>query len=179
MASTGFSAPSNHTIGGTAAGADNVVSGNGRGIEVSFNGNMVLGNKIGTAADGVTALGNSGDGVFVSGDNNTIGGLAAAGNIIAFNGSEGVETNGGSNNAIISNSIFSNLGPGVLVRFGRGNSILSNSIHSNAALGIDLFFTGPTPNDPSDADTAPTTCRISRCSLPPPPSAERRGFKAR
>jgi trimeric autotransporter adhesin len=48
-----------NTIGGTAAGAGNVVSGNhGDGIGVLSAGNLVQGNKIGTNAAGNAALGN-------------------------------------------------------------------------------------------------------------------------
>ena len=50
---------SNNTIGGTGAGAGNVISGNsGDGIDISSDGNFVQGNKIGTNAAGTAALGN-------------------------------------------------------------------------------------------------------------------------
>ena len=49
-----------NTIGGTAAGAGNLISGNtGLGIELSSApGNLIQGNFIGTNAAGTTALGN-------------------------------------------------------------------------------------------------------------------------
>lgn len=76
------------------AGAGNVISDNGgggflgtSGIEIYGASNVVASNYIGVAADGLTALGNEGDGVLVSGANNTIGGTAAlAGNVISANG---------------------------------------------------------------------------------------------
>ena len=84
------SAPGN-TIGGTAAGARNVISGNtGRGITISGSAatdNYVQGNYIGTDATGIANVRNSSDGIYISSANNTIGGTTeAARNIIAFNG---------------------------------------------------------------------------------------------
>src|SRR4029453_16096171 len=67
------------TIGGTVAGAGNVISGNGaEGVRLNSptaTGNRVQGNKIGTRADGTTPLPNSSQGVRVlnSSSNNTIG----------------------------------------------------------------------------------------------------------
>ena len=121
-------------IGGAAAGAGNVISGNGIGIFLSQydTGQVIYGNRIGTTADGAGPLGN-GDGIHmnVGGDDTTIGGLAPGqANVIAYN-STGVfvTTNGGSQNRI------------------RGNSI-----HDNGGLGIDLGNAGPDFNDPMDAD---------------------------
>jgi uncharacterized repeat protein (TIGR01451 family) len=128
-----FDNASNNTIGGTAAGARNVISGNGNnGVAISGPGNQVQGNFIGTDVNGTAALGNSGDGVVVSGAlNNTIGNQAAgAGNVIAFSGLNGVHVSGGTGNVFLSNSIFSNTG-----------------------LGIELGDDGVTPNDPGDGDT--------------------------
>ena len=91
---------SNNTIGGTGAGAGNVISGNsGDGIEIGFpsagsgDGNLVLGNKIGTNAAGTAALGNGtpgsglgGAGVrFFAGTSNTV-----ANNVISGNVNEGI-----------------------------------------------------------------------------------------
>jgi uncharacterized repeat protein (TIGR01451 family) len=123
------------TIGGTAAGARNVISGNNSGgIAIVTTGiNLVQGNFIGTDASGTAALGNSGDGVLISGSifGNTVGGTdVGTGNTIAFNGGNGVAVDlGGGNNAI-----------------------LSNSIHSNIGLGIDLGTDGVTANDACDLD---------------------------
>ncbi|MEW6128691.1 MAG: C25 family cysteine peptidase [Acidobacteriota bacterium] len=128
---------SNNLIGGTVAGAGNLISGNttqGILIEASgTSGNLVQGNFIGTQADGSSALGNGSPGVWIhdSASNNTIGGTAAgAGNVIAFNGWDGV-----------------------FVGSGTGNSVRGNSIHSNTQLGIDLGADGVTANDVDDSDT--------------------------
>jgi CSLREA domain-containing protein len=135
---------STNIIGGTTAAERNLISGNaGDGVRVegvNTNGNRVGGNRIGTDAAGTAALGNSGAGVAIAGGNSHfIGGTAAgAGNVIAFNGGDGVSVNVGG---------------------GTANRILSNSIHTNGTtaqhLGIDLDADGVTPNDPGDADTGP------------------------
>jgi parallel beta-helix repeat protein len=69
-------------VGGTDAGARNVISGNQTGVSIfgaQSHDNRVAGNFIGLAADGLTALGNTAHGVLVSGLGNTLGG---AGNLI-------------------------------------------------------------------------------------------------
>ena len=126
-------APGN-LIGGTTAGAGNLLSGNHSGIYIGgfgATGNLVLGNLIGTDAKGIGALGNIGDGIEVRNANgNTIGGTGSSGsNTIAYNGVAGVV-------------VFS----------GMDNVILSNSIFSNAGLGIDLVPYGVTLNDGGDGD---------------------------
>jgi len=130
-------------IGGTAPGERNVVSGNnGSGIQMdatgqfsSAFGNVVEGNHIGVAADGISPLGNTLSGVHLSSNsfNNRIGGtLTASRNIIAHNGADGV-----------------------LVTDGFGNSILGNLIFANGEQGIDLGGDGITANDEDDGDTGP------------------------
>lgn len=128
---------STNRIGGNRAEAGNVVSGNG-GFGITLNGaafNLVLGNRIGTDASGIGELGNTFNGILITGQAraNTIGGpTAGEGNVIAFNGSDGVFVSSGTNNSI------------------RGNSIFLNS-----SLGIDLGVNGVTPNDAGDSDTGP------------------------
>jgi len=110
-------------IGGSAAGAGNLISANGvDGIYLnSASWNVIQGNFIGTRADGANALGNTFHNVEldVNATNNTIGGsMAGTGNRIAF-----------------AHSIYA----GVRVRDGSMNNLISgNSIFSNGALGIDL-----------------------------------------
>ncbi|MCW5853608.1 MAG: right-handed parallel beta-helix repeat-containing protein [Anaerolineae bacterium] len=87
---------SNNTVGGTAAGAGNVIAANdGHGIHfVSLDAtqNHVEGNLIGTNANGTAALGNGQTGIYNEGGRiNTIGGTASgARNVIAGNGSHGL-----------------------------------------------------------------------------------------
>ena len=128
-----------NTIGGTTAGARNVISGNGdNGVficcESGTTNNLVQGNFIGTDVTGTSALANTLSGVEIDIDasGNTIGGSTAAANTIAFNLRDGV-------------TFFS----------GTGNAVLTNSIFSNGALGIDLIPVGVTANDAGDADTGP------------------------
>jgi hypothetical protein len=130
-------------IGGTGAGAGNLVSGNqiGIGLGVSTNpliagisdGVRVQGNLVGTAANGVDPLGNF-QGIAVNGSHNLIGGATgSAGNVVAFN-----EYNG------------------VVVRDGTGNSILSNSIYANNPINLSLGASGRIiPNDIGDGDQGP------------------------
>jgi hypothetical protein len=78
---------SDNTIGGTAVGAGNVISGNTvEGIHLSGSQNLVVGNLIGTTVTGLAALGNNGNGITVWGNNNTIGGtISGARNVISGN----------------------------------------------------------------------------------------------
>src|SRR5579884_876369 len=83
---------SNNTIGGTASGAGNVISGNGAGVVINsgFTGIQVQGNYIGTNATGTKAVANA-YGVEVFGANNTIGGTSTtARNLISGNSNSGV-----------------------------------------------------------------------------------------
>lgn len=69
------------TIGGTTAGAGNVISGNALGIYLvlSNTGTMVQGNLIGTDATGLVGLGNTNEGIsFFAASHNVIGGTTAA-----------------------------------------------------------------------------------------------------
>jgi hypothetical protein len=118
-------------IGGTTAGAGNLISGNtGPGILLTgsgVTGNRITGNRIGTTAAGDAPLGNAGDGIRLDAgaSNNIIGGETPdSGNLIAFN-AKGVVVAGEDST---------------------GDSILGNSIFGNAGLGIDLGDDGVTPN---------------------------------
>jgi hypothetical protein len=131
----GLYAPGN-TIGGTAAGAGNVISGNNyAGIDVDLgDGSHIEGNFIGTDVTGTINLGNHYPGIILTSSNIMIGGTAAlAGNVIAFNGST--------------------LSGGIVMYGGTGNAILGNSIFANNGLGIDLTGDGVTLNDPGDVDS--------------------------
>jgi CSLREA domain-containing protein len=137
---------SDTTIGGTTAATRNVISGNDSdGLSLAgSNRARVLGNRIGTTANGTGALGNAGFGVLLDGSNNSVGDPSVltnsnGANIISFNKDDGVAVAG---NASI------------------GNSIADNSIFSNAGLGINLLggfenTAGVTANDPGDVDTGP------------------------
>jgi hypothetical protein len=137
----------NNLIGGTATGAGNVIDANEFGIRIDDNqppsygdttGNRIEGNLIGVAPDGNTALGNLYDGVQIvdGASGNTVGGTAVgAGNIIAFNGRDGVSVTAGSGNSINQNAIYSNGNDGILLSgaAATGNVIQGNYIGTNAA----------------------------------------------
>jgi titin len=92
-----------NTIGGTAAGAGNLISGNaGSGVFIGFGSRntLVCGNCIGADVTGTAALGNENGGVRIDGSstNNTVGGITpGACNLISGNQGEGVYIQGGSN----------------------------------------------------------------------------------
>ena len=81
-----------NTVGGSSAGAGNVISGNyadGVWLTSGALANQVEGNDIGTAPDDQGSMANGGSGVVIdagSGDNTIGGAVAAAGNVIADNG---------------------------------------------------------------------------------------------
>ena len=127
---------SDSLIGGTEAGARNVIAGNiGSGVEVYNFRNKVQGNLIGAAADGFTPLGNGQHGILLkSAQNSLIGGEAGAGNVIANNGGVGIA---------LENTIGS----------GSGNTFRNNTVFNNGGLGIDLARDGGTINDANDVDT--------------------------
>jgi hypothetical protein len=124
-----------NTIGGTTAGAGNVISGNGfyglglipdwpSTAGVPVDGTVVLGNFIGTDGGGSVDLGNAGGGVFIVGSNNTIGGLTpAASNLVSGNDGYGISIadtgSGSTGNQVLGNLIGTDLS---------GTSALGNSV---------------------------------------------------
>ena len=75
-------------VGGTVAGARNVISGNGGpGVSILSDGNRVEGNYIGTDATGTQSISNN-VGVSIAGSHNTVGGTVFAENVraLAFEG---------------------------------------------------------------------------------------------
>jgi Bacterial Ig domain len=86
-------------VGGTVAGAGNVIADNGQigygsGIGIGYGtyDNLVEGNFIGTDVTGTVALGNRSNGIYEVGYDDTIGGTtAAAANVIAGNDAYGIQ----------------------------------------------------------------------------------------
>jgi parallel beta-helix repeat protein len=154
-------APAN-LVGGSGAGAGNVISGNGQvGVEVlgaSASGNTIAGNKIGTDVSGLTALPNGLDGVFlVDTSHNVVGGASGSGNVISGNGQVGLQIFGADStgNVVQGNTIGGNvrgtaaLGnglDGVFVNAAPGNAIVGNLISGNGSVGLQILGTSATGN---------------------------------
>ncbi|HEX8911374.1 MAG TPA: hypothetical protein VF796_03365, partial [Humisphaera sp.] len=134
---TGGTTADGMTVGGTAAGAGNVIAANaGHGVDLE-DAAVVRGNLVGTAADGVTPLGNDEHGIYVDAPGCVVGSPTgpvdpAAANRVAFNGWSGV-----------------------VVAWGDGSAVRGNAVWSNGQLGIDLGDDGVTANDAGDADDGP------------------------
>ena len=116
-----------NTVGGTAPGAGNLISGNGIGIYMFANQASILDNTIGTSVDG-DPLGNTTFGIYLSALSNGFTVTEAssntiAGNVIAENAYTGVLISGG------------NTPP---YEYGVGDALSRNSIYGNASYEIVL-----------------------------------------
>jgi hypothetical protein len=166
-----FNGEKNDTIGGTTAGAGNLISGNsGDGIDIEgsgVSGNLVEGNRIGTTPNGNSALANSGNGmaVYNGATSNTIGGtVAGSGNLISGCQQDGVEisSTGTSNNLVEGNLIGTNTAGtaavanksiGVVISMGATNNTVGgtsagagNTISGNGNSGVWITSSGTTGN---------------------------------
>ncbi|HEX2907336.1 MAG TPA: choice-of-anchor Q domain-containing protein [Phototrophicaceae bacterium] len=152
---------SNNYIGiyeGTAATSGNLISGSLVGVEIySYSmQNSIQGNYIGTAADGLTPLGNQkGINIWYSSPNNIIGGsVSKYANIISGNTADGIVLANSLSTSILDNIIgldrngstfVGNGGHGINISSNANNSILTgNQIAANAGAGI--FIQGSTGN---------------------------------
>jgi Right handed beta helix region len=141
----------NNTIGGTIAGAGNVISGNifyGVHITISASDNRVEGNLIGTNAAGSTTLGNAVDGVLidVGAAGNTIGGtVKGAANTISYNVECGVTVSGAGQANLIEGDVINNNGfgqptagdgDGVSIGTSPYTTVINCTIESNRDWGI-------------------------------------------
>jgi hypothetical protein len=150
-----ITAGSNNTIGGTAAGSGNVISGNTTsGVVVLDDFNTVQGNILGLNSAGTAAVGNGSHGLYLGSDGNTIGGnTAAARNIISGNAADGIEI-AGDGNTVAGNFIglnaagtvaFGNLSDGIQISSGTGNIIggsaagAGNVISGNTNVGVTVL----------------------------------------
>jgi parallel beta-helix repeat protein len=154
-----------NVLGGTAAGAGNVFSGNGNhGVEITNGapGNVVEGNRIGTNAAGTTAVGNAHDGVLIDNcsDGNAVGGTdPGASNVIAGNAGNGVMISNGSHGNVVEGDLIgtnasgsSGLGnghTGVFLNGGAYGNVVggtapgaSNTIENNGYCGVGLIDAG-------------------------------------
>ncbi|MBK6326389.1 MAG: PKD domain-containing protein [Chloroflexi bacterium] len=140
---TGLAAlPNNYGISGASSVPviirDNVIAAHTfEGISTNSSSMVIIGNRIGVGADGVTPLGNGYNGLFLSGNDNAIGGTGPGeANIIAHNGAT---------------PYYSGVRVG---NTGLRNAIRGNHIYANSQLGIDLRWPdGVNINDADDPDT--------------------------
>src|SRR5579884_324983 len=116
-----------NTVGGTASGARNIISGNGGDdVQITGSSNQVLGNYIGTNAAGNAPL-SDGTGIEIDSSSNTVGGTSpGAGNLISGNGTQGVFING-SGNDVLGNSIGTNAAGNAILTNGTGIEIASSN----------------------------------------------------
>lgn len=143
------------TVGGTAAGAGNVISANaGDGVQLDVGvDTLVQGNYIGTDPTGLVALGNGGHGVCdgcLGGFRNTIGGtVAGAGNVISANTLDGYSTGtfdsvvqgnivglGADGETLLGNGGFGIRGSDTLV--GGSAPLAGNLVSANGDTGIQI-----------------------------------------
>ena len=151
------------TIGGTAAGARNIISGNRQNgvliADPTSEGTVIQGNFIGTDVSGTLDLGNDGVGLAVGSTRSLIGGLTAgAGNVVSGNGSGGVALSG--ENTFQGNMVgtdvtgllaLGNDGDGVVSGAGSAANTIGgtaaaarNVISNNGGVGVHLLGPGHT-----------------------------------
>jgi hypothetical protein len=142
-----------NTIGSTdTKNFPTIISGNhGAGIEMNgTRNNIVVGTQIGLDPNG-KALPNDGNGILiVNSYDNVIGGTAAgAGNIIAYNHSDGVLVKSGAGNTIRGNSIYDNSPLGIRLAPGANNDqpapVLTSVVNLPGGVRVSGTLTG-TPN---------------------------------
>jgi titin len=157
---------SNILVGGTVPGARNVIAANVNGIAITGTTpaaqfNRVQGNYVGLGADGTTKLGNTSQGIAVTGPNNTIGGsTSGSGNVISGNGTNGVSILASAGNVVQGNLIGTdasgtlargNGGSGVILRLAAtstqvGSPGAGNTIAFNGAAGVTILDASSTGN---------------------------------
>lgn len=137
-----------NTVGGTAVGSRNVISGNRSGGVWLAEGaelNDLLGNYIGTNADGTLAVPNIGHGVEIfSSSQNRIGGAAAgSGNLISGNQLNGILIQGFEPSAAAENDVLGNRigttasGTSALPNRGHGVELTREEVHGNRIGGTE------------------------------------------
>jgi titin len=139
-------------VGGTVAGAGNLISGNeNSGIYVEYvnaPGITIAGNKIGTNLGGTTSLPNYYGIILVGGSANLIGGTTSgAGNLISGNTASGIHINTSSVNRVLGNSIGTDQSgsapipnqTGIFIGFGACNNMIGGS-----SLGMGNLISGNT-----------------------------------
>ncbi len=150
-----FGGAQNNTVGGSAAGAGNVISGNiGPGMTVSqasSNGNTIQGNFVGTNAAGTAAVGNgfadpshgysfAGVEFFGGAQSNTIGGIVpGSGNVVSGNAAQGIfiGDTGTTGNLVQGNILGLNAAGTGAIGNGSSGVLLYNGAQSNTIGGAN------------------------------------------
>ena len=176
--STGTSA-----LGNSGAGLDlesdenatvenNVISGNGEGLQLSGFGtdvehNVIQGNLIGTDKTGLSALPNTEVGVILaSAIGNTIGGSGPGqGNVIAFNEGDAIDIGGGEEDEVSQNSIFGNNGAGIKLSGAANNLMAAPAMTFTPGSGSTGTLAGTLSGSPN---TTYTVEIFSNPSVPSP-----------
>lgn len=140
-------------IGGSVAGAGNVIAGNtnqGVLVQEGCYYTSILGNFIGLNSSG-QAFPNGLDGIML--ENNSS------------------DTNIGGNNDADENTIAFNAGKGIAIESANAK-VMGNKIYENSGLGIDMWTNtdqqGVTPNDPNESDSVQNFPIITDISFPIP-----------
>ena len=132
----------NNTIGGTVAGARNVIAGQiGSCISISnlSSGNLVQGNYIGTDVTGAVKLATTGGGVSVVSASNTVGGTTpAARNVISGTQSVGINIGGGETHDVLvqGNYIGTNAAGTAVLGNGKSGVEINTSAFNNVIGGL-------------------------------------------
>lgn len=150
-------ASAGNTVGGADVGLRNVLSGNrSDGLELrdGASGNVVLGNQLGTTADGLTALGNGANGLRINNAAaNTVGGpIGGSTNLISGNTTDGVLIQDGSSGNLIAGNFIGlapagdsaipngddgvNLASGAIANTIGGAGLAANLISGNTSNGV-------------------------------------------
>ena len=165
-----FAGPQFNRIGSSADGVRdeeerNVISGNlSAGIWVYQSPkNIVVGNYIGTSADGLSPIGNAGSGIRIDDSADVIVGAPGAGNVIAASGFHGVEITGSLSTGVVvqgnrvgtdkeGTSALANSGRGISIQDSASNYIggssagQGNLVSGNAFDGIYVAGSGASGN---------------------------------
>lgn len=138
---------SNNLISGNAWNGVSIV-----GVSTDSTQALVAGNLIGTDITGKIALGNNKCGIYISSNDNTIGAATQntnqkPSNVIANNGVDGIQINGGSNNLVINNFIgtditgtqkLGNMDDGIAIQANGDVGSVANTIGGSEGLYVTL-----------------------------------------
>jgi len=141
---------SGNTLGGGATEHNLIAANGGAGVRITAGaaGNVIRGNRIGTAASGNAALGNTGSGVVFDGAGPHVLGAAGVGNVLSGNGRSGVEVIASDSITIEANVIglgldgttdVGNAFHGVTVTNAEAAVVVNNIISGNGLFGVYLF----------------------------------------